>query len=271
MSNEAKPRLAPYGLLSPAVNVVDLTEREIDSFEYEVFCGLGATAGVVCSSTDAATISTASGEHFKDYKTVVFEYTLRCSTMGMTPTLLRERLDSQREVQLEQFLGNELWNGTAAQTAAPDFEVNRYLNDENAEVLTTSAVNPDEALGIIEQGLAERGIGGVGVVHVPRLLVSRLDVKEKYKDGVLWTEGGNIVVTSTGYGTNGPEGSEGSWIFGTGLVTVRLGDPVFYDDKAQRFINTQNNTIELVGEQPIAVTWNDCTQVAAQVNVDGIN
>lgn len=271
MSNEAKPRLAPYGLLSPAVNQVPLSEREVESVDYEVYCGLGAKGEVVCDAdATAATLSTAASEHYKTYKTVVFEYTLNCSTMGMTPALLREKMEIQRAVQLESFLGNELWNGTVAQTATST-ETNRYLTDGNATVLTSTSVSPDDALGLVEQGIAEEGIGGVGVVHVPKLLLSRLDIKEKDKDGILWTKGGNIVVSSTGYGTNGATAGEGSWIFGTGLVTVRLGEAVFYDDQMKRIINTQNNTIELVGEQPVAVTWNDCVQVAAQVNINGIN
>ena len=269
MSNEAKPRLAPYGLLSPAVNVVDLTEREIDSFDYEVFCGMDIYGKVVCSAEDGPLVATGSSTHYMNYKTVAAIYDLKCSTMGMNPETLRTRLDLMREVQLEKFLGNELWNGTVTQTAT-DFSTNRYLTDGNAVVLTTAGVSPEDALGLIEQGLAENGIGGVGVVHVPRLLLSRLDIKEKDKDGILWTEGGNIIVSSTGYTTNGATAGDGSWMFGTGLVTVRLGRADIYDDSAKKFINTQNNTIELAGEQPVAVTWNDCVQVAAQVNVDGI-
>jgi len=271
MSNEARPRVAPYGLLSPAANVVDLTEREVDSFEYEVFCGIDISGYAVCSTNSGADVFEGQGDTYLTYKTVVANYRLKCSTMGMRPEDLRARLDVMREVQLEKFLGNELWNGTVTQTADAA-DVNRYLTDGNAEVLTTTAVSAREALGLVEQGIAERGMGGLGVVHVPRLLLSRLDVKAD-SNGVMRTEGGNIVISSTGYTTNGPEDAEGegSWIFGTGLVTVRLGRTDIYDDMAQRFINTQNNTIELVGEQPVAVTWNDCVQVAAQVNVDGIN
>lgn len=270
MSKEAKPQLAPYGLLSPAVRVEDLDEREVNQVDHNIYCGVGIDGAIACLTGDNVAIEVGSNGLYDSFQPVSALISAKCSTMGATIEDVHETVSDQLLIQLEKVIGKELWSGNVAKAFGSS---NRYLTDANAHVVTTAAVSPEIALGLVEQAMAEDGTGAMGIIHVPKLLVSSLPIKDVNKDGILWTKAGNMVVTSSGYGVNGPESAgatdASSWIFGTGLVTVRLGEAVFYADSASKLVNTKNNTIELVGEQPFAVTWNDCVQVAAQVNIDG--
>lgn len=185
----------------------------------------------------------------------------------------REALEACQSEQIER----ELWTGAFAQAEDPD-RPNGYLASTDADTVTAASTDAVTALAILEQALTDCGICGQrGMIHAPRSIVT------------LWANGGalrregstiytvhdTIVVPGSGYDGSGPDGSpaaDGSvWVYGTGMVDVRLGRIQTYPDPADRnalreATDRTTNTTEFRAERIAAATFDPCCLVAAEVD-----
>ena len=148
---------------------------------------------------------------------------------------------------------------------------------------STSAANlPSVTRGIqiLEDYLANTGLGGQGMLHVapetsPNLLGARR------VGPLLLSVMDNIIVPGAGYPTSGATGPIGNtyatpiagsaWIYATDLVSVRLDKPVVYPTTAAEAIDRGSmgdpNTIRVRAQRFAAATWDNARLAAVQVQL----
>lgn len=126
------------------------------------------------------------------------------------------------------------------------------------------ALNIETALGLLEGALANC-YGGIGVIHVPQMLVPTLDAWGVIKANgpVMKTLNGNKVAIGAGYPGTGPDGSSRAgnqcWMYATGNVfgyrsPVRVRAP---DNSAASF-DKSTNTRKMIAERTYVLGWNCC-------------
>lgn len=167
----------------------------------------------------------------------------------------------------------ELWAGAVAQAAGFP---NDYLTNSPTSLNSDAATPFVRALGELEQALAECQPGQTGVVHAqPRLVTLWLSeglVVPEPNGRRLRTALGTIVVPGAGYdgsGTSLPAGGTvaASYAYGTGMVRVWLGDQVVIGGEGGDYeMETSTNTVAVRVERAVAATWDECCQVAIQVD-----
>lgn len=142
-----------------------------------------------------------------------------------------------------------------------------------AQVVTSAAVSPDQALYLLEQAISSAPLGNSGVIHMTRDVASALDNKLQDDNGKLHTRLGTPVSVGSGYTGDGPEGATGAaasatnkWMYATGSVTVHLGDSDIVNTLAEGF-NPQNNNYLLKALRPIAVYFDPSIFYTAQVTL----
>jgi len=275
---------APYGLLSPATTVVhDHTDHWAGGFDYQTDdCGVEVTLLGTCSSSVSATAVEDNGSPiFRSYIPFEVQVAVKCSTMGTTPEEQEKRARDALKACAQKAIEFEFWTGTLAKVAAadPSWDVdtkgaypNRYLASSDALDVTPTpgtGVKSKQGLALLEQALADCGCGIQGTIHAPRDVASALGIKPK--DDRIYTNLGNLVVAGAGYSNTGPDGTPAGagkkWMYATGPVTVRLGDPMVVPDKQSQAVDIQKNTIVYRASQPAAVTWNSCCHAAVLVDL----
>lgn len=167
----------------------------------------------------------------------------------------------------------EFWSG--AQSIESGFNNPRLANDEDSNVvnLTDAAVSPTEALGCLEQGLADCMAGGRGMIHATMATVTHwvaLNLVRREGNQLL-TYLDTIVVPGAGYDGSGPLNNnpavdDSAWAYATEMVQVRLGD-VDVSSRIDGFDNDMQNTITVFAQRLAAVDWSGCCHLAAEVIV----
>lgn len=152
----------------------------------------------------------------------------RCSTMGRGERDGRGRATRLLLASQHQSIEHELWNGTVAQDQGYETP---FLRDAASVTDLTPAggpVTPRAALARLEQALG--GCRTRPVIHAS--ILGAYYLPEVRLDGAVWlTKKQTIVVPGAGYDGSGPVGEDApaegeTWLYGTGLVDVRM-DPVF--------------------------------------------
>lgn len=202
----------------------------------------------------------------------------RCTAMGGVGRDWQGRARRQLEATRSYQIANELWEGTLAVADSLD---NRALVDLDSDVLTAGAVSVQDALGCVEQGIADCSEGRRGMVHVRPQVLTHMALNNMVTlQGNTWvTPNGHIVVPDAGYTGNGPAGQPATvssqWIYGTGIIALRLGEvtvtPGSLDDARtfaqQGAFDHTNNDVLVVAYQPVLIEWDLCCHVAAEVNI----
>jgi len=273
----AKPAL--YGLLSPAVTVVeDSTPYWVNGFEYEALeCTTDVQIYPVCTNGDAVDVITAASDTFtRSY----FPFSIRTSFKASPISLRHEEIEERAEWALDacrqKTIEHELWTGELAQAEAVSYGSgypNRYLASTDATDLTPSAgvgVKAKYALALLERALADCGCGSQGLIHATRDVATTLAPKNE--DGVLLTPLGNKIIAGSGYTGSAPDGTPASgteiWMYATGPVTVRLGPVELVPGAVKsQATDTSVNTVEYFVEQAAAATWNSCCHFAVLVDL----
>lgn len=186
-------------------------------------------------------------------------------------TEVRNQLLAVQSYLIEQ----EFWAGDFAQATDShgDARPNRYLAHLDSDVVTPSPQTAVAGLAAVEAGIAHYGRGQRGMVHAPVDVVTHWDdAGLVHRDGnVLLTVNDNIVVPGAGYDGSGPEGQprlDGSvWVYGTSLVDIRLSQIMIVPDRFDQAFNRLTNTIDFRAERVAAATFDDCTHVAAELNL----
>jgi len=196
---------------------------------------------------------------------------IRCGNMairsGEYQTKARQAMDAFQSALIE----TELWTGAIAQAAGFP---NDYLENSPTELNSGTAAPIISALGEMEQGLAECQPGQIGVIHAqPRVVNAWIAynlVQAEASGRRLRTQLGTIVVPGGGYpGTGNGVASPGvasSYIYGTGMVRVYLGDIATIPEGGIEVDRATNDQVIRV-ERTVAAVWDECCQLAIEVDL----
>jgi hypothetical protein len=194
---------------------------------------------------DAATVSTT--DRFSAFHIVGTE---KCSTLSTQYEWLQGRLKARYDVSVSEKIAEELeGGGHAPQIKDPDYGVltdNPTLSN-SAYPIGVTPDTVDNALALIEGGLAYFLHGAVGVIHMDPALFSLLsaDRVELGADGLWRTNTGHIVLSDSGYSGIPPEGHDVEpgvkWIYGSGTIAYKLVPIDGIDNPSDNFDQGHND------------------------------
>jgi hypothetical protein len=269
--------VASYGILSPATTVYDHSDHFWTSgYTYEnQDAGLVVANGSIFGAKPVETVTvidnSASKEHFKTYYPFDVKASVKVSTMGTDPAEIEASAKMALDIVMQKAIEIEFWNGDVAKLLDSDND-NRYLASAQSVDVTPTAgtgVKIRYGLGLLEEALGNASVGSKGVIHVPRVVGSTLNLD---KDGdKLVSPLGNSVVSGVGYSKKGPTGAVAgagkAWLYATGPVSVRIGPTVVTPGKLNQAINTQINEIQYFVDGSAAVTWSTTDSYAVLVDL----
>ena len=146
------------------------------------------------------------------------------------------------------------------------------------------AVNVALGLALLENALAGCATGSRGMIHAPAVVVERMGQWYLIDDDpgcdenecrLLTRSRGDVVVCGAGYeGQYGPfaapyeTGATEAWVYATGMVDVRLGEPMIYPETIAEALDRATNTITYRGERTAAVNPDGCCMFAVLVDFE---
>lgn len=245
-------------------------------------CGSGGAFAVGCAPGNTALVIPASPGTVLGHGWVVWAGD-KCSTFGTRHRdwegLARRRLSATESFYIAQ----ETWKGTIATAQAYN---NRPLASPLSDTLTNGPAAVVNALAALEQAVATSNHGSPGLIHCTvQVLTHLVSHYAVVKSGNLWiTATGNVVVADAGYDGSGPDGQAASatqWMYGTSLMSVRLGipevgSPISFTTMREQgivnvpgrpYIDWNTNDEFVLAQRPVAVQWDHCTHVAVEVSV----
>jgi len=215
-----------------------------------------------------------------DYNPFVIEVPYTCSSFGFQAADYEKRAMRQLEAIKHKALEHEFWTG--------------YINPDNPSLMNSTpndddhilnpggaaspiAVSPGLALMLGAQALSNCGSGGRGMIHGTPAVVERWInlTAVNCDDNLIWTCGrGDIVVNGTGYPGLGPigqppPGPNEVWVYFTGMVNVRLGDPEVYPKEFSEAFDRGTNTVTYRGEMVASAVHDLCCSFAVLVDLCG--
>lgn len=268
---------APYGLLNSKTLVTE-SERWEGGFEQEsIACNTRLRLIDICStSVSASAVEPTGTRSLGAYHPFAVQTTAKCSTFGFKAHDYKEQAIQALEAMQNKAVELEFWTGRLAQAVETETGVpspNRYLASSTAVDKTPTPGTPIKVrygLALLEGALADAGYGGIGFIHAPREVASTLPLSDKDGDGVLKTMLGNYVIAGTGYTGSGPTGTmpaAGVWMYATGPVIARLGEPSVTPGEVAQSVDTRFNTIEVSAERTASVVWDGCEHFAVLVDL----
>lgn len=155
----------------------------------------------------------------------------------------------------------------AANAAVTEVALGRTITlQQSAVVPTGTAVNAVNALGLLEQQLANC-LNGTGVIHVPQALMPDLALLVQKQGNRLVTPNGNIVAVGAGYPGTSPSGAAPAsgtvWMYATGPVFCYRGEASMRMLDGAAPVSRTDNTIKAVVERTYVLGYNCC--LAAQL------
>jgi hypothetical protein len=259
----SQPVVSPFGILSPAVEVVeDHSEYPewISGYTYETPDGqTSAYLTSVLGTTNEETvidINDPLDPVFRFYYPFGIRTKTLSSTFGTTPDKIRETAKNALDVVTQKSIEREFWMGTITPTKG-------------------TAVKPHYGLALLEEALGNATIGSAGTIHGPISTASALKrvLHVDTTDGnkTLITPNGNTMVSGTGYTRVGPDGTTApanqAWMYATGPVTVFLSDIFIVPEKQSQAVDTLQNNIAYYGERYAGVTWSTANLYAVLVDL----
>lgn len=241
----------PYGILSPATTnsgglpdhfsdrVVYITSERVEVNNFSD-SGVNITASVVVGS----------GSFTRTYIPFQIEVRLRTSTFGVTTSEVEQLAKTYMDIVTQKAIEREFWTGEIATAAG--FTENRFLTGPTATALVGGHA-PRVDLGLLEQSLADCGIGEVGVIHIPHSVAAVLDL-DIHKKGYPETKAGNKVVVGSGYVNETPLTPT---MVATGPVEVTVGPIIKMWQTEQEAVDVTTNTVEHIFTREAAVTWSN--------------
>jgi hypothetical protein len=269
---------SPYGILSLPGDIMqgDLEgpsdDHWIGGFTYESrLCSTTVNLLDVCGGPAPVRVMTASqpvSSRNRDYSPFIVEVEEPCSTFGFEARRVQERATLALEAATQKAVEFEFWTGSMAKQNGYS---NRYLAGPEAQDITPGGapVKVRYGLALLEQALADCGIGTRGVIHTPHSVASAV-LPMRENSGHLETPLGNYVVAGSGYPGTGPDGtlpSAGTWMYATGMVQVRLGPPEMVGVNNTQITNSANNTMMARAQRAAAATWDGCCTFAVHVDL----
>ena len=146
------------------------------------------------------------------------------------------------------------------------------------------AVNVALGLALLEQALAGCATGSRGMIHAPAVVVERMGQWYLIDDDpgcdedecrLLTRSRGDVVVSGAGYdplvgpfAAVPPIGATEAWVYATGMVDVRLGEPMIYPETMAEALDRATNTVTYRGERTAAVNPDGCCMFAVLVDFE---
>lgn len=243
----------PYGILSPATtNGGKVPDHFGDRLVYTTSERVAVNLFSDVADNVTASVVVGTGPFARTYIPFQIEVRLVASTFGTTPAEVEQLARSYMEIATQKAIEKEVWTGDIARAAG--FTDNRYLTEPTATALI-GAHAPDVDLALLEQALADCGIGEVGLIHIPSgvasVLGTRLGIE---KGGYLTTRAGNKVVVGSGYVNDTPLTPT---MAATGPMTVEVGAITPVWQKPSEATDVSTNQIEYIFTREAAVTWSN--------------
>lgn len=261
----AKPQISPYGILSPAVKVVNVDSdwwlggaiHEIydAGISYSVVADQGFDPGDIIREMTNPELGEARFAHVVP---VTIETRLNVSTMGTDLSELQRMAEDAMDLVSQKAIEEAFWKYLGSKfrslpntTDGGDDEVIR------TPLVPGTVLSPRNAQAVLEGAVAENTVGYQATLHFPRLATSNLEVHDE--DGALKTVLGSYVIAGSGYGNTDQDGNiiapQGNRVaYATGPVTVLLGNAVVLPDINQR-VNTNNNVAEIFVQKPALIAF----------------
>lgn len=211
----------------------------------------------------------ASTDDIVYYKPSGFRVYDTCSTRNVG-------LEIQRVVRLTDAatsyaMANELWTGVGTKANPYDTPTggtgvtNAYLAGTSAEVITDTAADAMEALGLLEEHARRQAAGQQVFLHVPPRITTQLGAQLRRIGNVIYTQTDAVVVADPGYPGTGPDGTDGAapgvWCYATGPVVKRVDDIVPINEAAVT-VDRRTNQRTIWAERMFAATFDPCCHFA---------
>lgn len=269
-----------YGILSDASQVLTPdNERWVANFTHSLYdsdviaenvlqqmIGGGALqTDIVYNNPDGRTPSSL------EYTPFFVETRVSGSTLEADSDKKREKAEEALNIVQQKAIEKEVWSGTLSKTIntsvrTGDYRQNRFFSDftnPNFTSLSDTALSPDKAVALLEEGIGEYTLGIRGVIHMPRRIASLASIEADSGDSeILYTELGNYVIAGSGYTKIGND----YWIFGTGPMTVVLGAAQIIPGEHSQAVDTRKNNIEYIAQKPVGVFWTTSTVLGVKVD-----
>lgn len=265
---DAPPAKPPrYGVVAAFPTISDNSKWQNGITFTPEACAPGAIGGVTCAA-DLPDMHTGGGTNPTTVEADPFVVWAadQCSLLASTTRDFEGRARRALAASESFVLAAELWEGDLTGVSG------RRFADGTASTVTTAAVAPDVALGMLEWALGRCNRGRQGMIHVtPQVLVGMV------KDGLLTNAGGlwlspmgNIVVADAGYSGATPAGAAATtsqYAYATSMIFLRLGEVEFMGDELIDTVDFRVNTRRVIAWRPAVFEWDECCLLAAQVNV----
>lgn len=239
-------------------------------------CAFDVSIHDICGGVSPVDVYVNDGDRFQSVRPFGILAKDTCPSVGFSAEDRRARVIRQLELATQKAVEREFWAGTYrsaydADLPPEDVQPGTYLASGSTEVLSDTAQAPKVALALLEQGLADRGPGYQGVIHMSPLAAAMFGgLLDSDTDGVLLTQSGNRVVVGSGYDGSGPSGPAEQfvhWMYATGPMYVVLGsNELITVDEAQA-TNAQTNVMTYVAQRPAAVYSDGCLTLGVQTDI----
>ena len=271
----AKPVQSPYGLLSPAVKVIEIdNDWWLSGAIHELYDG-GVSYSVVADQgfdpddvIREMVVEDLGEPRFVHIVPVTVEARIRTSTIGVDLDDLKQKAEDAIELVQQKAIETAFleYLGSGFRSLAGENET------VNSVQVSSPPVPPRYAQALLEGAVADNTVGYQATLHFPRLASSNLRVWDV--DGVLTTRNGSQIIAGSGYSIKGPDGSDlpetQRAAYATGPVTVVLGETVLLPDDVSQVVDTKNNTAELFAQRPamVAFSTKDVFSVLVDTTLD---
>jgi hypothetical protein len=209
-----------------------------------------------------------------------------CVTIGMKLDEAKDIAIRQNRAGTQKALEWELWTGGAA--TAADHISTRYLSSSDSTDVTPSggATSVDLGVAMLEQALADCGLGVQGVIHMSRsaaTMAAANDVIDWHHDKLM-TNLRTPVIAGVGYDptversdappTQGPipppdpigPAPTTQWMYASGPVAVHLGPSEIINTLPM--VNIVTNEITILAGRPAALIYDSCCTFAVNVDLE---
>jgi hypothetical protein len=224
---------------------------EDDVFLYSMQC-----PAITGTKTFSAIEAPVSGAPFG----VLASYT--CGSLGFSFAEAEQRVRTRLSMREQRAVERRLWQGSSGVLGTV---TGLFRNATNLG----SAACPAEAIGILEQTLADNGVSA-GIIHARPGLAAPFAADhliERVSPRRLTTMLGTPYVFGQGYDGTGPTGqattASAEWVYATGRVLIWRNDEVFVPDPRE-VLDRSTNQLSLVAERIFAAAV-ECGVWAIQV------
>jgi hypothetical protein len=213
---------------NPLANGDETDGRWVEGFAFQPGLNVDPDLLPACGSTDIAGDKPPQGL----VETVPWwvQAADRCTVLGYRGRDWIGRATDALRAATPKGVEFEFWTG---ELATANGWPNLFLANGAATDVTPvgGPVTIEEAIGLLEQALADCGAGGRGMIHCAPVATPSLAITHR-EGPLLLTVRDTIVVPGVGYPGTDPSGAAPaagtSWLYATGMVDVRLGDIVVF-------------------------------------------